>query len=137
MYVVACVTAVQARSTLVAVEGVAVNPAGDASRVVTDPTAYVDPLIGTGGDGFTVPGATTPFGMTMVSPDTVNPLAYSGYKYEDAAVRGFSFVHVNGAGPDFNAPFGGYRQSAKGREWRALGFEEYLETKAIMGGATS
>jgi aldehyde dehydrogenase (NAD+) len=42
-------------------------------------------------------------------------------------------VHVNGAGPDFNAPFGGYRQSGNGREWGPLGFEEYLETKAIMG----
>ena len=74
-----------------------------ADPVVADPTAYVDPLIGTGGDGFTVPGATTPFGMTMVSPDTINPLAYSGYKYEDAAVRGFSLIHVNGAG----VPMGG------------------------------
>jgi aldehyde dehydrogenase (NAD+) len=42
-------------------------------------------------------------------------------------------VHLNGAGPDFNAPFGGYRQSGNGREWGALGFDEYLETKAIMG----
>ncbi len=42
-------------------------------------------------------------------------------------------VHVNGAGADFNAPFGGYRQSGNGREWGPLGFEEYLETKAIMG----
>jgi aldehyde dehydrogenase (NAD+) len=42
-------------------------------------------------------------------------------------------VHLNGAGPDFNAPFGGYRQSGNGREWGALGFEEFLETKAIMG----
>src|SRR4029079_4411205 len=42
-------------------------------------------------------------------------------------------VHVNAAGPDFNAPFGGYRQSGNGREWGALGFEEYLETKAILG----
>jgi aldehyde dehydrogenase (NAD+) len=42
-------------------------------------------------------------------------------------------VHLNGAGPDFTAPFGGYRQSGNGREWGALGFEEYLETKAIMG----
>ncbi len=45
-------------------------------------------------------------------------------------------VHVNGAGPDFNAPFGGYRQSGNGREWGPLGFEEYLETKAIMGANT-
>ena len=42
-------------------------------------------------------------------------------------------VHLNGAGPDFNAPFGGYQQSGNGREWGALGFEEFLETKAILG----
>jgi aldehyde dehydrogenase (NAD+) len=42
-------------------------------------------------------------------------------------------VRINGAGPDFNAPFGGYRRSGNGREWGALGFDEYLETKAIMG----
>ena len=42
-------------------------------------------------------------------------------------------VHVNGAGPDFNAPFGGYRQSGNGREWGSHGFEEFLETKAVMG----
>ena len=42
-------------------------------------------------------------------------------------------VHVNGAGPDFAAPFGGYKQSGNGREWGAEGFEEFLETKAVMG----
>ena len=42
-------------------------------------------------------------------------------------------VHVNGAGADFNAPFGGYRQSGNGREWGAHGFTEFLETKAVMG----
>ncbi len=42
-------------------------------------------------------------------------------------------VHINGAQPDFNAPFGGYKQSGNGREWGALGMEEYLETKAIVG----
>ncbi|MEQ8610987.1 MAG: aldehyde dehydrogenase family protein, partial [Parvibaculum sp.] len=39
-------------------------------------------------------------------------------------------IHVNGAGPDLNAPFGGYKQSGNGREWGPLGFEEFLETKA-------
>jgi aldehyde dehydrogenase (NAD+) len=42
-------------------------------------------------------------------------------------------VHLNGAGPDFLAPFGGYKQSGNGREWGEHGFEEFLETKAIMG----
>ncbi|RZV39457.1 MAG: aldehyde dehydrogenase family protein, partial [Acidimicrobiales bacterium] len=42
-------------------------------------------------------------------------------------------VHVNGASTDINAPFGGYKQSGNGREWGSEGFDEYLETKAIMG----
>ncbi len=42
-------------------------------------------------------------------------------------------VHLNGAGADFKAPFGGYKQSGNGREWGVFGFEEFLETKAIMG----
>jgi aldehyde dehydrogenase (NAD+) len=44
-------------------------------------------------------------------------------------------VHLNGAGPDFGAPFGGYKQSGNGREWGEHGFKEFLEVKAIMGGA--
>ena len=43
-------------------------------------------------------------------------------------------VHLNGAPTDISAPFGGYKQSGNGREWSAEGFEEYLETKAVMGG---
>ncbi len=41
-------------------------------------------------------------------------------------------VHLNGSGADFNAPFGGYKQSGNGREWGELGFEEFLETKAVF-----
>ena len=44
-------------------------------------------------------------------------------------------VHINGAGVDHAAPFGGYKRSGNGREWGRLGFEEYLESKAIMGAA--
>ena len=44
-------------------------------------------------------------------------------------------VHINGARPDFNAPFGGYKQSGNGREWGEFGFEEFLEVKAVMGAA--
>lgn len=42
-------------------------------------------------------------------------------------------VHINGAGPDFAAPFGGYKQSGNGREWGPFGFEDFLEIKAVMG----
>ncbi len=42
-------------------------------------------------------------------------------------------VHLNGAGPDFNAPFGGYKMSGTGREWGEHGFKEFLETKAVLG----
>ncbi|PCJ24664.1 MAG: aldehyde dehydrogenase family protein [SAR86 cluster bacterium] len=44
-------------------------------------------------------------------------------------------VHINGAGPDFSAPFGGYKKSGNGREWGIEGFEEYLETKSMLGAA--
>jgi aldehyde dehydrogenase (NAD+) len=44
-------------------------------------------------------------------------------------------VHINGAGPDFAAPFGGYKQSGNGREWGEFGFEEFLEVKAMLGAA--
>ena len=46
-------------------------------------------------------------------------------------------MHVNGAGPDFNAPFGGYKQSGNGREWGTHGLEEFMEVKAILGGLSS
>tara|TARA_B100000678_G_scaffold84270_1_gene70020 strand:+ start:9443 stop:10864 length:1422 start_codon:yes stop_codon:yes gene_type:complete len=42
-------------------------------------------------------------------------------------------VHLNGAGPDLMAPFGGYKQSGNGREWGPLAFDEFLEVKAMMG----
>jgi aldehyde dehydrogenase (NAD+) len=42
-------------------------------------------------------------------------------------------VHLNGAGVDYAAPFGGYKQSGNGREWGDFGFEEFLEVKAVLG----
>jgi aldehyde dehydrogenase (NAD+) len=42
-------------------------------------------------------------------------------------------VHLNGAQISFDAPFGGYKQSGNGREWGVNGFEEFLETKAVLG----
>ncbi|HEY1711143.1 MAG TPA: aldehyde dehydrogenase family protein [Rhizomicrobium sp.] len=46
-------------------------------------------------------------------------------------------VHINGAGADFSQPFGGYKQSGNGREWGEHGFEEFLETKAVLGYAAA
>ena len=42
-------------------------------------------------------------------------------------------VHLNGAGVDPGAPFGGYKQSGNGREFSTWGLEEFLETKALLG----
>ncbi len=41
-------------------------------------------------------------------------------------------VHLNGAGVNFAAPFGGYKASGNGREWGAHGLAEYFETKAVI-----
>ncbi|MBR9833617.1 MAG: aldehyde dehydrogenase family protein [Alphaproteobacteria bacterium] len=46
-------------------------------------------------------------------------------------------VNVNGAAPDFTAPFGGFKQSGNGREWGEHGFEEFLEIKAVMGASAA
>ena len=73
-----------------------------------------------------------------IANDTVYGLAgyISGDQEEAVAVARrirTGNMHVNGAGPDFNAPFGGYKQSGNGREWGELGFEEFIESKAILG----
>ena len=62
---------------------------------------YVNPIIGTGGHGHTFPGATLPFGMVQVSPDTRIDGSWdgcSGYHYSDAVIYGFSHTHLNGTG---------------------------------------
>lgn len=57
-------------------------------------------FIGTGGHGHTFPGATVPFGMVQLSPDTntVGWDAVSGYHREDGSILGFSHTHLSGTG---------------------------------------
>ncbi len=65
-----------------------------------DPTSEVDPFIGTAAHGHTFPGATRPFGMVQLSPDTrlEGWDGCSGYHYDDARVYGFSHTHLSGTG---------------------------------------
>ena len=72
---------------------------------------YVNPLIGTQRMGHTFPGATVPFGMVQLSPDT-DTLPYemngkynadvykycAGYQYDDKTIVGFSHTHFSGTG---------------------------------------
>ena len=66
----------------------------------TTPAASVNPFIGTsdgpGGGINLFPGATTPFGMVQLSPDT-EAHGY-GYHYGDTAIQGFSMTHMSGPG---------------------------------------
>ena len=61
---------------------------------------YVDPFIGTGDHGHTFPGATTPFGMVQLSPDTRTAGwdACGGYYNDDTEIWGFSHTHLSGTG---------------------------------------
>jgi predicted alpha-1,2-mannosidase len=63
-------------------------------------TQYVDPFIGTGGHGHTFPGATMPFGMVQLSPDTrlTGWDSCAGYHYSDNIIYGFSHTHLSGTG---------------------------------------
>ncbi|MBI1307605.1 MAG: alpha-mannosidase [Bacteroidetes bacterium] len=64
-------------------------------------TSYVNPFVGTGGHGHTFPGATTPFGMVQLSPDTRIDGSWDGcggYHYSDSFIYGFSHTHLSGTG---------------------------------------
>ena len=65
-----------------------------------EPVTYVDTFIGTGGHGHTYPGATAPFGMVQLSPDTRMDDwdGCSGYHISDNHILGFSHTHLSGTG---------------------------------------
>lgn len=69
-------------------------------------TKYVNPFIGTGAvhgslSGNNYPGATLPFGMVQLSPDTREAPDWaqaSGYDYNDRTIYGFSHTRLSGTG---------------------------------------
>lgn len=79
-------------------------PAAHASEAGMRAYDAVDPFIGTGGEGHTFPGATVPFGMVQLSPDTriqSRKDAYgwaAGYRHSDDTIVGFSHTHFSGTG---------------------------------------
>lgn len=70
------------------------------SQPLADEVQYVDPFIGTGFHGHTFPGATRPYAMVQLSPDThiMGWDASSGYHYDDQQIYGFSHTHLSGTG---------------------------------------
>lgn len=91
---------------VLAAAGLILSPMAQAREdALPSPVAAVDPMIGTGGEGHTFPGAVAPFGMVQVSPDTDATCVIrdcyghaAGYRYEDPTIQGFSQTHFSGAG---------------------------------------
>lgn len=86
-------------------------PASTDEAIKTDLIQFVNPFIGTKNMGHTYPGATAPFGMVQLSPETnqeimfkegqYNPETYrycSGYQHNDSTIFGFSHTHFSGTG---------------------------------------
>lgn len=77
-----------------------------ANAATADVAAYVNPFIGTGAiegglSGNNYPGATMPFGMVQLSPDTRNAPDWdcaAGYDYNDSTIYGFSHTRLSGTG---------------------------------------
>lgn len=60
-----------------------------------EPIDLVNPFVGTQNFGNTFPGASAPFGMVQVSPDTGGQ---GGYDYKQDSIYGFSQTHLSGVG---------------------------------------
>jgi len=82
------------------------------NTVTTDYTSYVNPFIGTSKMGHVFPGATSPFGMVQLSPQTnfevmfqndgnYNKETYeycAGYQHRDSTIIGFAHTNFSGTG---------------------------------------
>jgi predicted alpha-1,2-mannosidase len=75
--------------------GALTAPASAAPASPTDLSSLVNPFIGTQNFGNTFPGASAPFGMVQVSPDTGGQ---GGYDYSASKIYGFSQTHLSGVG---------------------------------------
>ena len=64
------------------------------------PVESAKPMVGTAEHGHVYPGATVPFGMVQLSPDTRLDTwdGCSGYHYSDKTILGFSHTHLSGTG---------------------------------------
>ncbi len=119
------------------------------------PVDYVNPFIGTGGHGHTFPGATTPFGMVQLSPDTRIDGSWDGcggYHYSDSLIYGFSHTHLSGTGcsdygdvllmplrnkPDFSKKHYPSSFSHKAESARAGWYEVILRDESIRAELTA
>ena len=82
----------------VALCGGAACAAAAACAAEEDLVRWVDPLVGTVGEGNAFPGSCRPFGLVQASPDTGGRVTCSGYRHTDTTIRGFSQTHLNGTG---------------------------------------
>lgn len=95
-------------------EGTRFGPPADAPLA-----GYVDPFIGTDGEGQTFPGAVMPWGMASPSPHTTYHtiadlleldfleagVSTSGYRFDEPEIFGFGVTHLSGTGcPDLGVP---------------------------------
>ena len=108
-----------------------------ASGAAQDLVDWVDPFIGTvtypesglradeaiHGFGKTFPGATTPFGMVQLSPDTITGGDNGpGYSYTHKTIEGFSFFHLSGIG--WYGEFGNFQVMPGDGDTSAFSHEE-------------
>jgi predicted alpha-1,2-mannosidase len=111
------------------------------------PADYVNPFIGastsvvsarsSGGLGKTFPGATTPFGMVQVSPNTITGGDNgSGYSYEHKTIEGFALTQMSGVGwyGDLGnflvMPATGELRTNSGKEGGVGGYRSYYDKKS-------
>lgn len=126
---------------LVTTQAFSQRPVPGQTERIRKPSSYVDPFIGTDGFGHTYPGASMPFGMVQLSPDTRTSgwENCSGYHSSNPTIIGFSHTHLSGTGAsdygdilfmpngrlqleagDEKAPLTGYRSAFKHETERAL-----------------